>query len=695
MTSSRSTRVVHTLLAALMVAIASGALSTVRPAQVAAAGTFYVSTSGSDSTGTGSQSKPWKTIQKAADTIGPGSTVLVQPGTYRDGVYISIEATASAPVVFRGNGAGVVIDADGVDRDAVYIESSSYVTWENIRVQDAPRAGLRISASHHVTVRDSVFANNQRWGIFTDFSDDLLIEGNEAFGATIEHGIYHSNSGDRPTIRGNVIHDNHANGIHMNGDVSMGGDGVISSAVVEGNYIYNNGSGGGSGINMDGVQSSLVRNNVIVNNHASGISMYQIDGGICSRNNRIYHNTVVVAADGRWAINIPNSGCTGNDLKSNILYSNHSYRGAINLHPGAEAGFESDYNVLEGVFTMNDGDTTLSLTQWRNRGHDIHSKTSTPSALFVNITSNFRLKSGSPAIDAGLTLTSVKRDFDNKVRPQGSSSDAGAFEAAAVKADCTLSPTSGVVYTQITVTCTGFKPGENITLRWDGDTVATGKATSSGKATIRFTAPRDTTGRHLVKATGDDGSTVPSRGFRIQPSIQTSPQGGTVGQTISVTLRGYGAGEMVRVRFRTAPGSSRTVVTLTASSTGTASGTFKVPIGPVCTCSVEGAGEDGGFASVKFTRILGTAEEPTSTPSPSATATVEPTETASPEPTETTTAEPTASETAAPIEPTATETAAPATATPEPTETPAEPAPEVTEPAEAEPTATNGPGSEI
>ena len=43
--------------------------------------------------------------------------------------------------------------------------------------------------------------------------------------------------------------------------------------------IYDNGRGGGSGINCDGVQNSLIRNNLIYNTHASGISLYRIDGG--------------------------------------------------------------------------------------------------------------------------------------------------------------------------------------------------------------------------------------------------------------------------------------------------------------------------------------------------------------------------------------------------------------------------------
>jgi parallel beta helix pectate lyase-like protein len=634
---------------ALMLLVLTLPLSVLTPGEVAAAGTYYVSTSGSDATGTGSLAKPWRTIQKSADSAGPGSTVLIQPGTYTGAVEIAITGTGASPVIFRGNGAGVVIEASSVARDAVLITESSYVTWENIRIQNAPRAGLRVSSSNHVTIRDNVFANNQRWGLFTDFSDDLLIEGNESFGATIEHGIYHSNSGDRPVIRGNVIHDNYANGLHMNGDISMGGDGTITSPVVEGNYIYNNGVGGGSGINMDGVERAMIRNNVIVDAHASGISMYQIDGGICSRNNTVYHNTIVVAADGRWAINIPNNGCTGNQLLANILYSNHSYRGAINIVDGARSGFASNYNVLEGVFSTNGGDSILTFTQWKALGYDANSKVSTPSALFVNPSSDFHLTSGSPAINIGTTLASVKTDFDGRARPQGSSSDAGAFEAAS-PADCRLSPTSGPVYTRITVTCTGFASGELVMVRWDGAQVASFTAGSTGSGKVTFSAPRSVAGRHLVKAVGDKGTSVPSRGFVIAPSISLSPTGGVISQQISATMRGFAAGEVITLRFRTAPGSSRTVAkNIVASSSGTASVTFVVPSGSVGTYSIEAAGSLGGFASAPFTRIFGTAELPTATP------------------TATATPSPTATSTIAPPEPTATEEPA-ASATPTPVE---------------------------
>ena len=43
---------------------------------------FYVATTGSDSTGDGSNSNPWATITNALDNVPDGSVVLVKPGLY-------------------------------------------------------------------------------------------------------------------------------------------------------------------------------------------------------------------------------------------------------------------------------------------------------------------------------------------------------------------------------------------------------------------------------------------------------------------------------------------------------------------------------------------------------------------------------------------------------------------------------------
>ena len=111
---------------------------------------------------------------------------------------------------------------------------------------------------------------------------------------------------------------------------STSADDIISGALVENIVIYDNSRAGGSGINADGVQNSVFRNNLIYGNHASGMSLYRIDGGGGSSGNLVANNTIVGAADSRWALNI-NSGSTGNTVVNNILYTYHSFRGSITM----------------------------------------------------------------------------------------------------------------------------------------------------------------------------------------------------------------------------------------------------------------------------------------------------------------------------------------------------------------------------
>ncbi|MCB9078683.1 MAG: right-handed parallel beta-helix repeat-containing protein [Anaerolineaceae bacterium] len=397
-------------------------------------GLFYVdANTGSDITGDGSAGKPWQSIRYAANQIDPGDTVLINPGSYDGGITVDTAGTQTAPITFKSTGSGVIIEGSGGERDAFFITEADYVIVDGLTIQHADRAGLRISLSDHVTIRNCTFIDNVRWGIFTDFSDYTLVENSESSGAAIEHGIYISNSSDYPTIRNNRLHHNHANGLHMNGDISQGGDGIISGALVEGNVIYENGTGGGSGINMDGVTDSTVRNNLLYDNHASGISIYQIDGGSGSQNNRILNNTIIMPSDARWAINIPDTVDTGNQIFNNILLNQHSWKGSILIAEPDQASFESDYNIVVNRFNThgNDADNTngLSLTGWQALGYDTHSIIATADDVFVDAAAHdYRLKEGGPAIDAGTTLPDVPTDLDGHNRPAGLGFDIGAYE---------------------------------------------------------------------------------------------------------------------------------------------------------------------------------------------------------------------------------------------------------------------------
>lgn len=390
---------------------------------------YYVDTTGSDVTGDGSLLHPWGSIVYAANQVSAGDTVLINPGIYAGGVYVNTSGTLADPITFQAHGVGVIIEGSGGERDAFYIEDADYIIVDGLTIRHATRAGIRISLSDHVTVRNCTLADNGTWGLFTDFSNYTTVEHCESYGAVNEHGIYISNSSDFPTIRSNRLHHNRGCGLHMNGDISMGGDGIISYGFVENNIIYENGLGGGSGINMDGVVHTMLRNNLLFANHAGGITIYQIDGGSGSHDNKVLNNTIVMASDGRWAINIPNSEDTNNQVFNNIAYTAHSWRGSISIASPTLPGFVSDYNVVMDRFSTDDGNTRISLAAWQALGYDTHSIISTPAQLFVNpAIADYHLTSNSPAVDHGLMLLQVPEDLDGNPRPGGGAYDIGAYE---------------------------------------------------------------------------------------------------------------------------------------------------------------------------------------------------------------------------------------------------------------------------
>ena len=390
--------------------------------------TFYVSNTGSN-TSSGAAATPWQTLQYAADHVQAGDTVIVRAGTYV-GFDLRTDGSAANRITFSAEQGVLINQRNALTTDGINLEGADYVTIEGFSISGIARAGIRSVTNQHVILRNNQADQNGRWGIFTGFSYDILIEGNTCSRSAAEHGIYVSNSGDRPTIRNNVLWGNAACGIHMNGDISQGGDGIISGALVEGNIVYENGAtAGGSGINADGVQSSVFRNNLLFNNHASGISLYCIDGAAGSRNNLIINNTIVMASTARWALNIQ-SGSTGNTVLNNILYNQHATRGSLDISADSLHGFRSDYNVVMNRFTTNGGSSILTLTTWRSQtGQDQHSLVATPSQLFVDAANNdYHLAPTSLALNAGTTESAPPTDYEGTVRPSGGGIDVGADE---------------------------------------------------------------------------------------------------------------------------------------------------------------------------------------------------------------------------------------------------------------------------
>src|SRR5690242_18692415 len=70
-------------------------------AEPAMAITYYVATNGSNSNSGKSIDAPFLTVQKAANVVLPGDTVMIRGGIYRESVESIRGGTAAAPVTFQ------------------------------------------------------------------------------------------------------------------------------------------------------------------------------------------------------------------------------------------------------------------------------------------------------------------------------------------------------------------------------------------------------------------------------------------------------------------------------------------------------------------------------------------------------------------------------------------------------------------
>jgi hypothetical protein len=354
----------------------------------------------------------------------------------------------------------------------------------------------------------------------------------------------------------------------MNGDLSQGGTGLITGALVEDNIIHDNGVGGASGINCDGVQSSIIRDNLLYNNHDSGISLYDIDGAAGSINNVVVNNTIVMPSGSRWALNIKNVG-TGNTAFNNILF-NAGGDGAINIASDSLPGFTSNFNIVTNLFSPDDGTTFESLAQWQSQtGQDKNSIISTPSAVFVNqAANNYQELSTSPSVDAGVSSLAGHNaptvDIVGVARPQGSGWDIGTYELvvstthAATHLSVTA-PTSATAGTPFSITVTALDGSNNTATGYTG-TVQFSSTDSQSvlPANYTFTAAEagvhtftnaftlKTEGNHSITATdtltntitGSASSSVnPAAASKLVVSGYPSPTTAGVSHSFTVTAK--------------------------------------------------------------------------------------------------------------------------------------------------------------
>ncbi|MBL4688933.1 MAG: right-handed parallel beta-helix repeat-containing protein, partial [Nannocystaceae bacterium] len=259
-------------------------------------------------------------------------TVFVFEGTYA-GFRVSDSGTREDRIVIWAQSG---VDLEGAEpgdtNNIVRFEAVSYITVRGFRiVRDgtpmaydydnacvAARGTTVDNPMRGLTIRDNEIAGCSPAGLYASQTEGLRLENNHIHDNVREtqdgngQAIYLSNAGtDNVIVRNNRILDNQGPGIHMNGDSSIGGDGLQSGHLFEGNLIIGNGQ---NGFNMDGVQDCVIVNNVFAANERHAIRGFRIDAEQGPGGMVIVNNTFVQNGDTATRFT--------DDVGGNILFNN-------------------------------------------------------------------------------------------------------------------------------------------------------------------------------------------------------------------------------------------------------------------------------------------------------------------------------------------------------------------------------------
>jgi parallel beta-helix repeat protein len=390
------------------------------------AGTYYVSPSGNDSN-PGTLDSPWRTLQKAADTLVAGDTVYVRDGIYArvdlkhsgsPGKYITFQAyPGEHPILNGGSWVGFT------DRYAT-ASPLQYFIVDGFEIRNFEQ-GINLAQSNHFILRNNTLHDNTEMGIQIESSQNGEVAYNIAYDTKEYTGIWIIGS-RALDIHHNVAYSNFVNGIGLSH--------AADHNLIHDNVTYDNSCGwdhryAGIAIEVDS-EDNRVYNNLSYNNCHAGFLTN-------SPNNQVYHNVFYANEEyqillGDWSGSTP----TDNVFMNNIVFITRTADRAVGYFY-TDTGYDPLQNVFDyNLYYYTDGPDksdmianlpeNLTFSEWQALGQEQNGVLGDP--RFVKPDgANFHLNSGSPAIDSGAAV-GVSDDFDGQKRPRGAAPDIGAFE---------------------------------------------------------------------------------------------------------------------------------------------------------------------------------------------------------------------------------------------------------------------------
>jgi parallel beta-helix repeat protein len=441
------------------------------------AANVYVAVSGSDTTGTGSLSQPYATVQHAVSQAVPYDVVCVGPGIFHGDVnmraHISLKGASPTLTTLKGTGTGPVITVNSLGTGGSVHEMISGFTITGGRASSGGGIACAYSAP---TITGNTITGNvaslNGGGIYCDYSLPWITDNTISSNVATQNGggIYVGTS-SWPYIISNLIASNTARDSGGAVFCDSGSGGNISGNTMTGNAALGNSGSSGGGAVFSTFATPMLMSDTMVGNSAyyaggalfvrygTATVLYSTLGGnsaryggaICS-----VYATLTLDANGIMGNEATNEGggvWTGSGdatLTNNVVAGNRAgVAGGLYLSFGAVKVVNDTIVDNRGtsaggvVWNGTGGATITNCIIWGNNG-DLSGCSATYSDISAgnlglgNIcaspvfaataTADYHLMAGSPCIDVATSTAAPARDRIGCPRPWGAGVDMGAYE---------------------------------------------------------------------------------------------------------------------------------------------------------------------------------------------------------------------------------------------------------------------------